>query len=209
MKKMNKHGFKRWLTMLLCAMLVCIYMTGSIAAGESTTPTDLEIVEDDDSYWLDEVEGEVILDDPAYFMDEDGEEPADDTGADVPSEEADDKATEDTAGSETPATPDTPTTEGEVDQTTGDDAAQQPSDTPVDVPVEEPETPVEPETPPADLKSLFEVKIKVPSTWRNSYSAPVRIKITPSSDVMWDKVKYRVGDEDWEELKDSLCHAPQ
>lgn len=214
MKMMNKHSFKRWLTMLLCAMLVCVYMTGSIAAGESTTPTDLEIVEEDESYWLDEVEGEVILDDPAYFMAEDGEEPAVDTGADVPSEEADDKATEDAAGGETPATPDTPTTEGEVDQTTGDDAAQQPSDTPsdtpADVPVGEPETPVEPEqpvepeTPPVDLKTLFEVKIKVPSTWRNSYSAPVRIKITPSSDVMWDKVKYRVGDEDWEELKDNV-----
>ena len=63
---------------------------------------------------------------------------------------------------------------------------------------------MEPETPPVDLKTLFEVKIKVPSTGRNSYSAPVRIKITPSSDVMWDKVKYRVGDEDWEELKDNV-----
>ena len=38
----------------------------------------------------------------------------------------------------------------------------------------------------------------MPSGWRNSYSATVRIKITPSSDQLWHKVRYRIGDEEWE-----------
>ena len=42
------------------------------------------------------------------------------------------------------------------------------------------------------LKKLFDVSIKVPSGWRNTDSAAVRIKITPASDQLWHKVRYRI-----------------
>lgn len=83
-----------------------------------------------------------------------------------------------------------------------------PDATPIDAPTEDPNVSPEasietPELPPVDLKTLFDVSIKVPSGWRNTDSAAVRIKITPASEQLWHKVRYRIGDEDWETIKNS------
>ncbi len=102
-------------------------------------------------------------------------------------------------------TTDTPTDgqepENPTDQPT-DAPVTNPTDTPTTEPTDNPTTdPTEqPTETPVDLKSLFDVEIKAPSAWRNSYSATVRIKITPASEQMWDRVRYRVGDEEWEPL---------
>ena len=108
---------------------------------------------------------------------------------------------------------DTPTEQPEdTDQT--DEPANEPTDdttnaptteptetpnTPVETPTEQPtNTPEQLERPPVDLRTLFNVSIKVPSGWRNTDSAAVRIKIMPASDQLWHKVRYRIGDEEWE-----------
>lgn len=203
---MNKMDWKAWLGLIVIVMIISGIASGLAAHAESATPTDVEVVEEDGSYWLDEVEGEVILDDPAYFT-ETEEEPADKEADDAPADETT------TEGADTPSTdepvtePSDPPTDEGTDVPATDDPVTDPIETP-DIPVEEPtetptEQPEEPEQPPVDLKTLFDVSIKVPSGWRNSYSATVRIRITPSSDQLWHKVRYRIGDEDWEPIKNS------
>ena len=90
-------------------------------------------------------------------------------------------------------TPDTPVEE----------PTTEPTDTPTEQPTETTEQPEETEQPPVDLKTLFDVSIKVPSGWRNTDSAAVRIKITPASDQLWHKVRYRIGDTEWKIIKNS------
>lgn len=83
-------------------------------------------------------------------------------------------------------------------------ASPSPPALPTEVPTSEPTFIPEPtENPPVDLKALFDVIIKMPSTWQNSGSASVRIKITPNSNMMWDTVKYRLGDSHWISIKNS------
>ena len=279
--KHKEMDWKAWLAMIIIVIIIGGIASGMRARAESTTPTDLPVVNDEETYWLDEVEGEVILDDPAYFMDIEGEEPTvseeaavsdeeaeisladvlgNDESAAEPAESAEDNAeqrvgetpaeseqpaedntedqgdtlpeddttsdpatppveegtdeppTEDEAENATTDAPDTPTTEepvtdptetpdvpvGEPTTEPTDEPTTEPTDTPTEQPTETPEQPEETEQPPVDLKTLFDVSIKVPSGWRNSYSATVRIKITPSSNQLWHKVRYRIGDEEWE-----------
>ena len=222
--KYKEMDWKAWLAIILIVAIIGGIASGMRASAESTTPTDLPVVDDEETYWLDEVEGEVILDDPAYFMDIE-EEPtlsdeeeeislADVLGNDesttepVASPEENTEQRSDESADDTPDAPDTPTTEEPVtDPTETPDTpvdepttepTTEPTDTPTEQPAETPEQPEETEQPPVDLKMLFDVSIKVPSGWRNSYSATVRIKITPASDQMWHKVRYRIGDEEWE-----------
>ena len=258
--KHKEMDWKAWLAVIIIVIIIGGIASGMRARAESTTPTDLPVVNDEETYWLDEVEGEVILDDPAYFMDyEEAEEPApelseetvetaveqsaapvadaegekvaeetsDAPDADQPVEVSEEVSTETTPTDETDMeTPNSPAEDGADtpdtgDESTGDAPAEpevpdtdtpvteptdtpttepttEPTDTPTEQPAETPEQPEEPEQPPVNLKELFDVDIKVPSGWRNSYSATVRIKITPSSDQMWQKVRYRIGDEEWE-----------
>lgn len=275
--KYKEMDWKAWLAIILIVAIIGGIASGMRASAESTTPTDLPVVDDDENYWLDEVEGEVILDDPAYFMDfeegetavneeaavhdeeaeislvdvlgndkpaseaaesaednagqrvgetpDESEQPAEDIpeGAEetVPADEVvsdpvnspaeggtDAPSTDDEDATDTPDAPDAPATDDPipdptetpdtpVDEPTTEPTTE-PTDTPTEQPAETPEQPEETEQPPVDLKTLFDVSIKVPSGWRNSYSATVRIKITPASDQMWHKVRYRIGDEEWE-----------
>lgn len=222
--KYKEMDWKAWLAIILIVAIIGGIASGMRASAESTTPTDLPVVDDEETYWLDEVEGEVILDDPAYFMDIE-EEPtlsdeeeeislADVLGNDesttepVASPEENTEQRSDESADDTPDAPDAPTTEEpvtyptETPDTPVDDPTTEPTteptDTPTEQPAETPEQPEETEQPPVDLKTRFDVSIKVPSGWRNSYSATVRIKITPASDQMWHKVRYRIGDEEWE-----------
>ena len=211
--KYKEMDWKAWLAVIIAIIIVSGIASGFMARAEEATPTDMEVVNDEGTYWLDEVEGEVILDDPAYFM-ETEEEPADKEADDAPADETT------TEGADTPSTDepvtepsDPPTDEGtDVPATddpvtdpieTPDIPVEEPTETPTEQPTDTPEQPEEPEQPPVDLKTLFDVSIKVPSGWRNSYSATVRIRITPSSDQLWHKVRYRIGDEDWETIKNS------
>ena len=211
--KYKEMDWKAWLAVIIAIIIVSGIASGFIARAEEATPTDMEVVNDEGTYWLDEVEGEVILDDPAYFM-ETEEEPADKEADDAPADETT------TEGADTPSTDepitepsDPPTDEGtDVPATDGpvtdpietpDIPVEEPTETPTEQPTDTPDQPEEPEQPPVDLKTLFDVSIKVPSGWRNSYSATVRIRITPSSDQLWHKVRYRIGDEDWETIKNN------
>lgn len=216
--KYKEMDWKAWLAVIIAIIIVSGIASGFIARAEEATPTDMEVVNDEGTYWLDEVEGEVILDDPAYFM-ETEEEPADKEADDAPADEtttegADTPSTDEPVtepsdpptdeGTDAPAT-DVPTTDDPVTDPieTPDIPVEEPTETPTEQPTDTPEQPEEPEQPPVDLKTLFDVSIKVPSGWRNSYSATVRIRITPSSDQLWHKVRYRIGDEDWETIKNS------
>ena len=222
--KYKEMDWKAWLAIILIVAIIGGIASGMRASAESTTPTDLPVVDDEETYWLDEVEGEVILEDPAYFMDIE-EEPtlsdeeeeislADVLGNDesttepVESPEENAEQRSDESADDTPDVPDTPTTDDPVTDPTETpdipvdepttEPTTEPTDTPTEQPAETPEQPEETEQPPVDLKTLFDVSIKVPSGWRNSYSATVRIKITPAGDQMWHKVRYRIGDEEWE-----------
>lgn len=257
--KHKEMDWKAWLAVIIIVIIIGGIASGMRARAESTTPTDLPVVNDEETYWLDEVEGEVILDDPVYFMDyEEAEEPApelseetvgtaveqsaapvadaegekvaeetsDAPDADQPVEVSEEVSTETTPTDETDMeTPNSPAEDGADTPDTGDESTDapaepevpdtdtpvteptdtpttepttEPTDTPTEQPAETPEQPEEPEQPPVNLNELFDVDIKVPSGWRNSYSATVRIKITPSSDQLWHKVRYRIGDEEWE-----------
>ena len=214
----KEMDWKAWLAVIITVIIVSGIASGLMAHAEEAASTDLPVVNDEESYWLDEVEGEVILDAPAYFMDVEEEEPADAEVAEVPSsdepveestekpvtdepsapdsDEGKDNPNDDEPVTDPTETPDTPMDEPTTEPTTV------PTDTPTEQPAETPEQPEETEQSPVDLKTLFDVSIKVPSGWRNSYSATVRIKITPASDQMWHKVRYRIGDEEWETIPD-------
>lgn len=271
--KHKEMDWKAWLAVIIIVIVIGGIASGMRASAEAATPSDLPVVDDEETYWLDEVDGIVILDDPAYFMDVEDEEAAVSEENEAPSEEAEisladllssdaesaaepDASTEEAAqpaevsddtaesavnpsteeatdtpetGEQTVSPAETPTTEvteapadtqqptdepvedstdePASDPTVTPDAPTTPPDTstetPDNTPTEQPtQTPEQPDETPVDLKTLFDVDIKVPSGWRNSYSATVRIKITPASDQMWHKVRYRIGDEDWETVPD-------
>ena len=193
---MSKMDWKAWLGLIVIVMIISGIATGFAAYAEAT-PTDVE-VENTESDWLDDVEGEVILDDPAYFMDIEEDEPAVD--ASETTTPADEKTETEQPNEETPEQPEDITTEEPTAEPTVtpdapvEEPTVQPTDTPTDTPTEQP---------PVDLKTLFDVDVKVPAGWRNSYSAAVRIKITPAGEQMWHKVRYRIGNEDWQTLKSS------
>lgn len=178
--KHKEMDWKAWLAAIIIVVLIGGIASGMRARAESTTPTDLPVVNDEETYWLDEVEGEVILDDPAYFMHVDEAEPTDDSSSLASNENQNVPATEEPVIEPTIA----------------------PTEMPTEQPTETPEQPKETEQPPIELKTLFDVSIKVPSGWRNSNSATVRIKITPTGDQMWHKVRYRLGDEKWKTILD-------
>ncbi len=255
----NKMDWKAWLAIFVLLIVIGGIANSMKAQAESATPTDMEVVDDEEIYWLDEVDGVVILDDPVYFMDLEEEEtkialddmpsaaettaaveetvrPVDeaatpsaassdvtdqpDAPADVTDSQEQDELTEQPTEDAPPDTTDEPAANPDE---TPDTPADVPTDTPTDVPTDEPtstptsapteahtttpteqptETPEQTEEPPVDLKSLFDVDIKVPSAWRNSVSATVRIKITPASEEMWESVRYRLGDGDWTTVPD-------
>ena len=196
--KMNNNR-KHWMMLLLSAVLVCVSGLTMLVYAETTIPNASEAAEANEVYWLDEVEGEVILEDPAYLMDA---EEAEDKEA-IPTVQPDN--TPDAENSEPSATdpistptvsPDVPTESPTAIPT--EQPTQQPTEQPTEHPTEQPtETPVVTAGPPVDLKTLFDVDILVPSGWRNSNSASVRIKITPTGDQQWYGLRYRIGSEEW------------
>ena len=134
--------------------------------------------EEADPYDWSDYEGEVILDDPEFFMlDEDAEEEADDQ-----ENIGEPAADEPTAGTDQP---------------------EQPEDNPIEQPTEDPAQTEEPPAP-VDLKTMFKVEIKVPADWTNARTKNVRIKITPLTGSVWDKVKYRLDTGDWVEIKEKF-----
>lgn len=214
--KHKEMNWKTWLTTIIIATIIGGISSGMWASAEPTTPSGFPVVDDGETYWLDEVEGVVILDDPAYFVDVENDE--DSTGQEAP---VDPTGSE---GTVTPTTdhesahdaPDAPATDepvAEPSETLKPPAGKpttepatkptaDPTDTPTEQPADTPEQPEETRQPPVDLKELFDVDIKFPSGWNNSHSATARIRITPAGDQMWHKVRYRIGDEEWKAIPD-------
>lgn len=208
--KMNKMDWKAWLGLIVIVMIISGFVSGFAARAESDVPTDVEIVEDTD----------VVVEDTAGNTDTSGEDAVTDLPVDVSAEDTTEQPEEDVTQPDTPAeTPDDTTqpddsaaipddgtqTDTPSDDPAGDstNAPDTPTETPDEQPTDAPEQPEEPEQPPVDLKTLFDVSIKVPSGWRNTDSAAVRIKITPASDQLWHKVRYRIGDAEWKTMKNS------
>ena len=220
---MNKMDWKAWLGLIVIVMIISGFVSGFAARAESEVPTDVEIVED----------ANVVVRDTAENTDTSAEDAVTDLPVEVPTEDTTEQPEDDTTQSDTPVetpdnttqpdtpveTPDdtmqpddpaeipddgtqadTPSEDPSGDSTTAPDT---PTETPDEQPTDTPEQPEEPEQPPVDLKTLFDVSIKVPSGWRNTDSAAVRIKITPASDQLWHKVRYRIGDAEWKTMKNS------
>ena len=207
---MNKMDWKAWLGLIVIVMIISGFVSGFAARAEYEIPTDVEIVEDAD----------VVVGDTADNTDTAVEDAVTDLPVEVPTEDTTEQPDDDTTQSDTPVeTPDNTTqpddsleipddgtqTETPSDDPAGDSttAPDTPTETPDEQPTDTPEQPEEPEQPPVDLKTLFDVSIKVPSGWRNTDSAAVRIKITPASDQLWHKVRYRIGDTEWKTMKNS------
>lgn len=221
MKRTNLK-WKAWPAMIVILIMIGGIVNGLTARAESATPSDLEVFDGEESYWLDEIEGRVILDDPIYFMDF-----ADDEMTDEPTEEALKESELATDGLES-TPPDTPASEataipwnspqpktptGQPPLTPAPDVTD--AQTPVPdttkaptAPTEEPtststEQPTQkPTEAPVDLKALFHVSVRVPSGWRNASSAVVRIKISPAGEQMWHSVRYHLGNGAWETVPD-------
>ena len=207
---MNKMDWKAWLGLIVIVMIISGFVSGFAARAESEVPTDVEIVED----------ANVVVGDTAENNDTSAEDAVTDLPVEVPTEDTTEQPVDDNTQSDTPVeTPDNTTqpddsaeipddgtqTDTPYDDPAGDSttAPDTPTDPPTEQPAETPEQPEETEQPPVKLKELFDVDIKVPSGWRNSYSATVRIKITPASDQLWHKVRYRIGDMEWNTMKNS------
>ena len=201
MKKIN-HGGRLTSAFLLLALMV--YMIGCVGVGtaEPINPNN----EGQDPYDWSNYPGEVILDAPEFIQgdDQDGAaepgEMADSTETEQPS---DTNPSQDASGEQQessdhiPLLPDDTTT-GE----TGNEPASQNTETPGESENDQPaDSGTEPPTQPADLKSLFTVEIKTPSGWFNVPEKAVRIKVTPQDETLWDSVKYRLDEGDWQEVK--------
>lgn len=208
--KMNKMDWKAWLGLIVIVMIISGFVSGFAARAESEVPTDVENVED----------ANVVVGDIAGNTDTAVEDAVTDLPVDVQAEDTTEQPVDDNTQSDTPVeTPENTTqpddsveipdddtqTETPSDDPAGDSttAPDTPTETPEEQPTDTPEQPEEPEQPPVDLKTLFDVSIKVPSGWRNTDSAAVRIKITPASDQLWHKVRYRIGDAEWKTMKNS------
>lgn len=79
------------------------------------------------------------------------------------------------------------------------DATEQPAETPNQPDASE-QPSESPDDSPTDLKELFHVEVKVPSGWRNTPSATVRIKVTPKGESLWHSLCYRLDEGDWNAL---------
>lgn len=207
---MNKMDWKAWLGLIVIVMIISGFVSGFAARAESEVPTDVEIVED----------ANVVEGDTAENTDTSAEDAVTDLPVEVPTEDTTEQPVDDNTQTDTPVeTPDDTTqpddsaeipddgtqTDAPSDDPAGDSttAPDTPTETPEEQPTDTPEQPEEPEQPPVDLRTLFDVSIKVPSGWRNTESAAVRIKITPASDQLWQKVRYRIGDSEWKTMKNS------
>ncbi len=217
---LNNRGRKAWVALILMAIFIGNIASGIFALAESKVPAGAD---DAEPYWLDEIGGTVILEDPAYIMSADDETADNSTGngsnagatnADVIETDATGTDTDD-ASADNQTSDETETESGETDTEPGgtsDTPSDTPSDTqtdtqtdtPTDNPTEPPDDTSEQSGEPAsDLEAIFDVDIKTPSGWRNSSSASVRIKITPSSERLWHMVRYRFGSDDWKGIAQS------
>ena len=201
MKKFN-HGGRLTSAFLLLTLIV--YMIGCVGVGtaEPINPNN----EGQDPYDWSNYPGEVILDAPEFIQGDDHD------GAAEPGETADCAENEQPSNSNPsqdvldeqqessdhiPLLPDDTTT-GE----TGNEPASQNTEAPGELENDQPaDSGTEPPTQPADLKSLFTVEIKTPSGWFNVPEKAVRIKVTPQDETLWDSVKYRLDEGDWQEVK--------
>lgn len=203
---MKRNKNKRiWNDLLLaaCLLLLCIFLAcggfGMLkpAQAESGDPYD----------WSD-YEGEVILDDPEFFMfaeedEAERQENVEETAA--PAEETQDEGAQES--SEQPADPVQDDPAGEEPGASAEEPGEQPTDEPGETPAEQPtEEPAQTEEPPAsvDLKTMFKVEIKVPADWTNVKVKNIRVKITPLTGSAWDKVKYKLDNGDWVEIKEKF-----
>ncbi len=201
---LNNMDWKAWVALLICIVILCGIGTSLSAHAETEAPTDMAAVSEKESEPLDNSADSTDV--PASA--EDGQ-PED--GIEAPPAESPDNP----AAAETEAPVDTPDSSPEPELPTDQPATEPtvtpgvpteaPTETPTTQPTEQPtETPTEqPTLPPADPKTLFDVDIKVPSGWRNTFSATVRIKITPATKQLWHQVRYRLGGEDWHPIKNS------
>ena len=213
----DKMDWKAWLGLIVIVIIISGIVSSFAAHAESAVPENEAALADST-----EVGGE----EPAEAATEDADVESDVSVPEQSDAEQAASTAENAISDETYADGDTDLPADEIAQpeepseisddiqspeNSADDPAADPSvtpDTPVEEPTSEPmdtptEQPEETEQPPVDLKTLFDVSIKVPSGWRNTDSAAVRIKITPASDQLWHKVRYRIGDTEWKTIKNS------
>ncbi|MBR5109298.1 MAG: DUF4366 domain-containing protein [Clostridia bacterium] len=194
MKKFN-HGGR--LTSAFLLLTLVVYVMSGIVGG-AAEPINAN-QEGQDPYDWSNYPGEVILDAPEFILGDDTD------GAAEPGEISDGE--QQGSGDHIPLFTDTETP-GE----TGNDPAAQNTDAPGEQGTDQPtvpgtETTDQPDDQqsdnphPTDLQSLFEVEIKLPSGWFNVPEKAVRVKITPKTDLLWENVKYRVDDGDWQETR--------
>ena len=196
---MNK--IKRRLAAAFLLLMTVLYVTGLTAA--LCEPADPDEGANDPYDWSN-YEGEVILDDPEFFMfDEetlDENKPMPETGED---QQAGDSSEEGTGEQPAELPEEFPAgNPSQEDPTPSDDEQGEEPAQATNAPVSPTENPtVQPEQP-ADLKSLFLVEIKVPAGWFNLPEKAVRLKITPKSEALWDKIFCRLDNGEWMEIKD-------
>ena len=197
MKKFN-HGGR--LTSVFLLLTLAVYLIGCVGIG-AAEPINAN-QEGQDPYDWSNYPGEVILDAPEFILGDDTD------GAAEPGEIAAGDADEQQgSGDHIPLLPDTETpgeTENGPDVQNPDTPGEQGNDQPTEPGTETTDQPggQQPDNPlPADLKSLFTVEIKTPSGWFNVPEKAVRIKVTPESEALWEQVKYRLDDGDWQEVK--------
>lgn len=180
MKRNNTEG-KGWLAAILIVMILC----GMMAMVRAETATSTDTGETKPAL---EITGEM------------GETAGvSDASSDLTTEEPAETATPTPENTEPPTADPTATPEAPA-ETPAEQPSAEPTGTP-DSPTEQPTHPPEETDPPADLKTLFDVDVKVPSAWRSDAAATVRIKITPTGSQMWHAVKVRQGDADWQTIR--------
>ena len=201
MKKFN-HGGRFTSAFLLLTLMV--FMIGCVGVG-TAEPINAN-QEGQDPYDWSNYPGEVILDAPEFIQGDDHD------GAAEPGEMADSIETE--QPSDTNPSQDFPGEQQEsgdhipllLDNNTTGETGNEPASQNIEAPGEpENDQPAESGTntpaQPADLKSLFTVEIKTPSGWFNVPEKAVRIKVTPQGETLWDSVKCRLDEGDWQEVK--------
>lgn len=184
MKRNNTEG-KGWLAAILIVMILCGMM--AMVRAEAATSTDT---------------GETK---PALEITGEMAETAgvSDVSSDLATGEAADMPTPTPENTEPSAADPTATPEAPAETPAEQPSAEPTStpDLPAETPTEQPTQPPEETDPPADLKTLFDVDVKVPSAWRSDAAATVRLKITPTGSQMWHTVRVRQGDADWQTIR--------
>lgn len=188
---MKHNNPKQMWQRAICLLLLFTFLMPAMIRAEPATQTDL----DDDEQWWDGIDGIVILDDPALFMDFDDEDEMSEVQDETPNAE---ESTMDTPADEAPDASADPETSAP------DEPGDESSDASVDEPAADTTEKPQPTEAPANPKTLFDVEIKVPTVWYNSSSKDARIKITPTGNAMWDKVEYRMGNDNWTRVKDKF-----